>query len=233
VRPCPAAAAGRSAPRRARCEGVHVGRRGGWQPRGLLRRQVGAVPMTAPVRVSVALSAARAMPKSAIFTVPSRASRRFPGLMSRWTRPAPWACANPSATCRARSSTRPGGSGPVASASASVPPSTHSITMNGRSPFSPTSKTWTILRCPSRAARRASRRNRSRKLGVGGEVVGQHLDSDRAAEAAVLGAVDGGHASVADDVAEVIAALAPESVSRPCRGHTPAHEDESPGRCHC
>src|SRR5579859_6363536 len=74
------------------------------------------VPATKPLCEMLASSAARASPKSVIFTLcdpPS--SRRLPGLMSRWMKSLAWAAASPSAIWRPRRSTSgtSKGSGPV------------------------------------------------------------------------------------------------------------------------
>ncbi|CNK98240.1 Uncharacterised protein [Mycobacterium tuberculosis] len=62
------------------------------------------MPMTWPVAVSGTWSAMRAMPKSVIFTRPSGVMRRFPGLMSRCTRPAACAAWRAEAVCATMSS---------------------------------------------------------------------------------------------------------------------------------
>src|SRR4026207_558856 len=51
--------------------------------------------MVVPGSVSADADSARAIPKSATFTRPSRVTRMFPGLMSRWTKPR--SCAAPTA----------------------------------------------------------------------------------------------------------------------------------------
>ena len=82
----------------------------------------------------------RAMPKSITFTNPSRVTITFPGLMSRWT--IPCACAEASASAIFRVSSTACtivGRRPLARKSASVRPSTNSITMYCRSPSDPVS----------------------------------------------------------------------------------------------
>ena len=62
-------------------------------------------PVCAPVRVGATLACSSAgldsisfaRPKSSTFAKPSRETMMFPGLRSRWTIPAPWALAMPSA----------------------------------------------------------------------------------------------------------------------------------------
>ena len=67
-----------------------------------------------PFWVSGTASAARAMPKSVIFTAPSdRRTSRLPGFTSRCTIPTRCASASASAACRTISSTRAGRQPPV------------------------------------------------------------------------------------------------------------------------
>ncbi len=73
------------------------------------------VPTSWPVLVTGAESAARAMPKSVIFTTPPGASSRLPGLMSRCTSPARCAACRPDAVWAMMSRLRAGSSGPAAS----------------------------------------------------------------------------------------------------------------------
>ncbi len=107
------------------------------------------------------------MPKSSTFTQldPSaaRVSRRFAGLRSRWTMPAPWASAmasQASSTCCTASWT---GSAPRAlSTTERSLPSRYSITMKGApSASSPTSSTRATCSLFSRTEARASRRKRA------------------------------------------------------------------------
>ena len=89
--------------------------------------------MTAPawVRFSwVAALTARAMPKSATFTVPLVATRMLAGLMSRWIMPFEWAKPRAAATSPAISADCIAESRPrVRRMSARLLPSTYSITM--------------------------------------------------------------------------------------------------------
>ncbi len=75
------------------------------------------VPIGLPVAVSLVASVRRiaAMPKSRTFTVPSRATRTFPGLRSRWITGTSWACDRTVATCAATATAQLTGSGRVGS----------------------------------------------------------------------------------------------------------------------
>ena len=101
------------------------------------------MPITAPAWVSdswVAVLKARAMPKSATFTLPLLATRMLAGLMSRWIMPL--ACAKPRApaTSVATSLACIGDSRPRAfRMSARLLPSTYSITMKYVVPWRPQS----------------------------------------------------------------------------------------------
>ena len=87
------------------------------------------VPMTWPVWVSATASAARAIPKSVIFTTRSGVTSRLAGLTSRCTIPRAWAAARPSAACAARSAAVSGSIGsPPRSSADSGWPRTSSIT---------------------------------------------------------------------------------------------------------
>ena len=102
-----------------------------------------AVPITAPawVRSSwVAVLKARAMPKSATFTLPLVATRMLAGLMSRWTMPLVWAKPSAPATSVATSLACIGDRRPWARRmSARLLPSTYSITMKYVVPWRPQS----------------------------------------------------------------------------------------------
>ena len=99
------------------------------------------VPITVPGRVEevstvpassgclVSGPASFASPKSRIFTNPSRETIRFSGFKSRWTTPASWALASPSAICAAMGMACCKGIEPAASMSRSNSPSTSSIAM--------------------------------------------------------------------------------------------------------
>ena len=54
-------------------------------PRACSGAMYASLPLRMPVSVSVTLTAAFAMPKSTSFTVPSKVTRMFCGLTSRWT----------------------------------------------------------------------------------------------------------------------------------------------------
>jgi len=86
------------------------------------------VPISVPGLVTDADPAAYAIPKSVIFTFPSLLTSRFPGLMSRCTRPASWAACKAAAAWAIRPIVRAGPSGPSSSSLASDGPSTSSIT---------------------------------------------------------------------------------------------------------
>ena len=120
------------------------------------------MPRTVPGSVSVSKPDVEAMPKSETTMVPSRSSRRFAGLTSRWTIPrrAPGrAPVPPGPATRARARAVPD---PRRSRSKTEPPSRYSMTMYGCVPCSPTSKTVMTCGAPeSRAADSASRRKRA------------------------------------------------------------------------
>jgi len=81
-------------------------------------------PLPAPGPAS---PVARARPKS-MSLAPDFVSITFPGFMSRWITPARWARSSASAICTPSLRISAGASGPFASRSASVSPSTSSIT---------------------------------------------------------------------------------------------------------
>ena len=127
-----------------------------------------AVPNSSPLLVIVSSLCSRAIPKSATCRPRSRSSRKFAGLMSRWTIPRSWAWSSAEAASRSqrRASSRVTES--QRSASATVPPGRCSITMNalGGEPrpsgsMSPMSKIVTTCGwAETRAAARASRLKR-------------------------------------------------------------------------
>jgi hypothetical protein len=124
---------------------------------------MGGGPAISPLCDRLASSAARASPKSLIFTfcVPPSSST-LAGLMSRWIRSVAWAAASPSAICRPIRTTSSTSSGPVRSIRCcSVSPGMYSMAMYG-SGRSPTSYTCTTFSCLTWADDRASRRNRLR-----------------------------------------------------------------------
>ena len=116
-----------------RAEGELVGRKSSGSPARLLRRhvahrphhdprrsspsrrQIDPAPLSAPCDVSFA------SPKSRILTSPSFVTMTFSGFRSRWTIPASWALARPSAICAAICSSLLTGSGPATSSSRRVP----------------------------------------------------------------------------------------------------------------
>ena len=81
-------------------------------------------------------SASLARPKSSTFTVPSVRSFTLAGLRSRCTMPCACAASSASAICRAMGSASSSGTGPCAIRSASVGPSTSSITSARVAPLS-------------------------------------------------------------------------------------------------
>ena len=88
------------------------------------------MPITDDVWGAVMSVCMRAIPKSMTFTKPSRVTITFPGLMSRWTMPCACAEASAAAIFCVRSTDCIGVSRrPPARNSASVRPSTNSITM--------------------------------------------------------------------------------------------------------
>jgi hypothetical protein len=97
---------------------------------------VGAID-TSPDASGGPVSLAR--PKSRIFTKPSGVTIRFSGFRSRCTIPAAWAFASPSATCAATERIFFVGSGPTASSSRRVEPSTRSMAMYETPPSLPIS----------------------------------------------------------------------------------------------
>ena len=87
------------------------------------------VPMTWPVWVSATASAARAIPKSVIFTVPSGVTSRLAGFTSRCTMPSACAALIPSAAWASSSAAGSGGIGsPPRSSADSGSPRTSSMT---------------------------------------------------------------------------------------------------------
>ena len=94
----------------------------------------------------------------------------------------------------------------AASESASVVPSTSSMTMNGRPSSTPVSKTVTIPGWESRATSRASRAKRSRAELVLRERGGEELDRDVPVEDGVAGAAHLAHPAAAEGRAELVAA---------------------------
>src|SRR5918994_3540209 len=121
-----------------------------------------AVPRIAAVWATVsAVVVTRAMPKSVTFTSPRGSSMMLPGLMSRWITPCAWAASSARHTSIAMSIARSGRMRPPpARISASVRPSTYSITMKCTPSSDPVSNTETMCGCPMLAAACASRRNR-------------------------------------------------------------------------
>src|SRR5512132_3635065 len=104
------------------------------------------------------------MPKSVTFTSPRGLSMMLPGLMSRWITPCAWAASSARHTSIAMSIARSGRMRPPpARISASVRPSTYSITMKWTPSSEPVSNTETMCGCPMLAAACASRRNRITK----------------------------------------------------------------------
>ena len=125
-----------------------------------------AVPMIAAVCATVsAVVVTRAMPKSVTFTSPRGSSMMLPGLMSRWITPRACAASSARSTSIAMSIARSGRMRPPpARISASVRPSTYSITMKCTPSSEPVSKTETMFGWVMLAAACASRRNRCTKL---------------------------------------------------------------------
>ena len=112
-------------------------------PRACSGAMYAAVPSTVPARVTCSRvtvgecsglpaggvsSVPLARPKSSTFTVPSGLILMLPGLRSRCTMPFSCAASSASAICRAMPNASSSGSGPCLSRSASVGPSTSSIT---------------------------------------------------------------------------------------------------------
>ena len=88
--------------------------------------------MVVPGSVSTDSESARAIPKSATFTRPSRVTRMFPGLTSRWTKPRSCAAASARAAWATSRAAARGGSAPLRRMIvARSSPSTSSMTMNG------------------------------------------------------------------------------------------------------
>ena len=86
------------------------------------------VPSVRPSAVSFDPSRTAANPKSASFSVPSAASRKFPGFRSRWTTPFPCANASAAQICVANVTTASGVRRPLRSSrSCRVPPDRYSI----------------------------------------------------------------------------------------------------------
>jgi hypothetical protein len=132
------------------------------------------VPTTCPVWVSAAAFAARAMPKSVIFTVRPGVTSRFAGFTSRCTMPRSCAAASASAACATRSQAVSAGiRSPPRSSADSGSPRTSSITRKARpvpwsswvAGSSPKSKTDATFGWCRAAALRASVSNRLRNVG--------------------------------------------------------------------
>ena len=150
------------------------------------------------------------MPKSITFTAPARLIMTLAGFMSRCTMPLRWLKSSAAHTSAMTSIARRGAIGPsLRTMSRSVSPSTYSITMYGSGP-----------RVGLRLAgvvdghdRRMVQRRRVLRLapepqverGVAGEVGAQDLDRDVTAEPDVAGEVDLGHATEAEDLAQLVA----------------------------
>ncbi|OGN82229.1 MAG: hypothetical protein A2X23_03855 [Chloroflexi bacterium GWC2_73_18] len=89
------------------------------------------MPTAVPVAVRSVGVPGRARPKSASLARPG-ASRTFPGLTSRWTKPRSWSAWSPSATLTAIRTDSSGAIDPAeAIRSASEPPSHSSMTRKG------------------------------------------------------------------------------------------------------
>jgi hypothetical protein len=85
-----------------------------------------------PVEVTLAASTSRAMPKSVSLHLPPRPIRTLAGFTSRCTSPWPCTWSRASATAMPMSVIFCTGCGPRRIASASVSPSTNSMTTQGR-----------------------------------------------------------------------------------------------------
>ena len=107
----------------------------------------------------------RAMPKSQTLTTPAGVTIRLAGLTSPWTTPAACAAAKPSHVCAAMITACATDSGPRVIRSATLRPSTSSITRYESAPSLPKSYTATMFGWVSRATMRASRSKRSTALG--------------------------------------------------------------------
>ena len=89
------------------------------------------MPVTVPSAwLMLASAKARASPKSATLTTPSRVTRMFSGFTSRWTMPCAWACPSAARTWVVTSTTCAGSSRPCsASMLRKLLPETYSMTM--------------------------------------------------------------------------------------------------------
>ncbi|KYG57063.1 hypothetical protein AWI43_15765 [Streptomyces sp. WAC04657] len=120
------------------------------------------MPRIMPVAVSAVPSTARAMPKS-MRCGPSRASRTFPGLRSRWVRPAAWTVSRDAAIPAASARSASSGSGPwAATARPSETPGTYAVAIHGTGPSGSASTTGAVNAPDAARAAVTSARNRAR-----------------------------------------------------------------------
>ena len=157
-------------------------------------------------------AASRAAPRS------SPTSITFAGFRSRWTMPRPCATARASPICAPTSSTCPSGSGPVRRRSASVRPSTYSITRKcsgppGASGCDGCTGVSHPMSCRTQMFGMLERRRRARfvfepaaAVGIGGRERRQDLDGDGTAQAGVAGLVDLAHPAGPDRSLDLVGA---------------------------
>ena len=121
--------------------------------------------MRAPCVVRLESPVVVAMPKSVRWAWPFRSTSTLLGLTSRCTIPASWAASRAASRSRPIVTTAPGDSGPsVSRISCRLRAETCSITSQGLPPSSTTSYTVVTQGWTSRAAARASRIVRSRRM---------------------------------------------------------------------
>lgn len=124
-------------------------------------------PMSSPVRVRVEVPDAWAMPKSVRTIRESSPSSTLPGFTSRCSTPARWAARSAATMPRPTRAASAGSNGPCAlSRSPRVTEGTYSITIDGSPASSTTSCTTTTLGWLIRAAARASRLVRSKRVAI-------------------------------------------------------------------
>ena len=182
------------------------------------------MPRTVPASVIWVESSARAIPKSAILTVPSGARSRFLGFTSRWTSPAAcaWARpAHPAGRCRRRrrAGSDPGGKAPRR-ASARPRARARGTVARPRPPRRRCARRW--VRQPGGKPRLAH--EPAARVHLGRERFAYELDRHRSVEGRIVSQMNGGHATVAQDPLEPVAPVAEKELGRrqsspspPCR----------------
>ena len=143
-------------------------------------------------------SIAFASPKSSTFTVPSARTLMFAGFRSRWMIPCSCAASSASAICFAIGNASASGIGPFAMRSASVGPSTSSITSASVSVRLLEAVDVRDVRMVQGGEDFGFALESGQALGVGADGLGQDLDGDLALEVGVGGAIDLAHSAGAE-----------------------------------